>query len=247
MALKDKIFGAEGHWLMGKVMPRQFLDGVGKYLEVFAPERKDEVLEAIDERAEELVEEDKGMATDGPGEGALAICAVTLAAYENLLPLLDGDERRTILFLQHIMGGVLERPYEVMFGTLSERKDALDKIDKACLSMMGVYPEYFKWEFGRPDPSTFEMKVHRCFFHDYFARHDVELLTTIMCAFDVTFMTSIDPAVSGLRADRSTLLSLGDDHCTFTVMETDDPLANYTDKLETRFADGRGSDGSAVA
>ena len=159
MAVGDKLFGAEGHWLMGKVMPRQFLDGVGKYLEHFAPDRKDEVLAAIDERTEELVEEDKEMATDGPGKGALASCAVALASYENLLPLFDGDERRTILFLQHIMGGVLERPYEVMFGTLSERKDALDKIDKACSSMMGVYPEYFIWEFGRPDPSTFEMKV----------------------------------------------------------------------------------------
>ena len=239
MALKDRIFGAEGHWLMGRVMPRQFLDGVGKYLEHFAPDRKEEVLAAIDERAEELVEEDKEMATDGPGKGALAICAVALASYENLLPLFDQNERRTILFLQHVMGGVLERPYEVMFGTLSERKDALDKIDKACSSMMGVYPEYFQWEFGRPDPGTFEMKVHRCFFHDFFARHDAELLTTIMCAFDVTFMTSIDPAVSGLRAERTSLLSLGDDECTFTVMETDDPLAEYFDKLDQRFVGGQ--------
>ena len=87
------------------------------------------------------------------------------------------------------------------------------------------------------------MKVHRCFFRDFFARHDAELLTTIMCAFDVTFMTSIDPAVSGLRAERTSLLSLGDDECRFavTVMETDDPLAEYTGKLEQRFADGEGS------
>ena len=222
---------------MGRVIPRQFLDGVAKYLEHFAPDRKDEVLAAIDQRAEELVAEDQEMATDGPGKGALASCAVALASYEKLLPLFDGNERRTILFLQHVMGGVLERPYEVMFGTLSERKEALDKIDKACASMIGVYPEYFEWEFGRPDPGTFEMKVHRCFFHDFFARHDAELLTTIMCAFDVTFMTSIDPAVSGLRAERTSLISLGDDECTFTVMETDDPLAGYTDKLDQRFVE----------
>jgi hypothetical protein len=247
MALKNRMFEAEGHWLMGRVMPRQFLDGVGKYLEVFAPDRKDEVLEAIDARADELVEEDKEMATDGSGKGALAISAVALAAYEKILPLFDGDERRTILLLQHVMGGVFERPYEVMFGTLSERKDALDKIDKACSSMMGVYPEYFKWEFGRPDPSTFEMKVHRCLFHDFFARHDAELVTTIMCAFDVTFMTAIDPAVSGLRAERTSLLSLGDEECTFTVMETDDPLAGYTDKLDQRFVNGQSADGAALA
>ncbi len=70
--------------------------------------------------------------------------------------------------------------------------------------------------FGRPDPGTFEMKVHRYFFHDFLARHDAELPTTITCAFNVTFMTSIDPAVSGLRAERTSLLSLGGDECTRT-------------------------------
>jgi hypothetical protein len=32
-----------------------------------------------------------------------------------------------------------------MFGTLSQRKEGLDKIEKACSSMKGVYPEYFEW------------------------------------------------------------------------------------------------------
>jgi hypothetical protein len=152
-----------------------------------------------------------------------------------LVPLFDGDERRAILLLQHAMGGVLERPYELMFGTLGERDDALDKLDKAGTKMKAIYPAYFEWEFGRPDPGTFEMMVHRCFFHDFFARRDAEIVTTVMCAFDVSFMQAIDPAVSGLRAERTSLLSLGDDKCAFTVLETDDPLAEYTDKLDQRF------------
>ena len=81
------------------------------------------------------------------------------------------------------------------------------------------------------------MKVGRCLFRDYFARHGVPLVTTVMCAFDVTFMQAIDPAVSGLRAERTSLLSLGDDECRFAVLETDDPLARYTDALEARFVD----------
>jgi hypothetical protein len=60
-----------------------------------------------------------------------------------------------------------------------------------------------------------------------------------MCAFDVTFMQAIDPAVSGLRAERTSLLSLGDDECRFTVLETDDPLAEYRDKLDQRFANAQ--------
>jgi len=50
-------------------------------------------------------------------------------------------------------------------------------------------------------------------------------------------MRAIDPAVSGLRAERTSLLSLGDGQCRFAVAETDDPLAGYTDKIEQRFAD----------
>jgi len=43
------------------------------------------------------------------------------------------------------------------------------------------------------------------------------------------------PAVSGLRAERTSLLSLGDEECRFAVLETDDPLARYSDMLERRF------------
>jgi hypothetical protein len=48
-------------------------------------------------------------------------------------------------------------------------------------------------------------------------------------------MQAIDPAVSGLRAERTSLISLGDDECRFVVLETDDPLAGYTDALNQRF------------
>ena len=49
-----KLMGAEAHWLMGRVMPRQFLEEVGKYLHHVAPKREDELLAAIKARAEEI-------------------------------------------------------------------------------------------------------------------------------------------------------------------------------------------------
>ena len=237
MSLKENILGVEAQWLMGRVMPRQFLDEVGKYLAHVAPGREDELLAAIKARAEDIAEQDKDLAVDRRSEGSLAICAVVLAAYETLLPLFEGDERRTILYLQHAMGPVLRRPYDLMFSTLNEREDPLDKIDQACRKTVGVYPDYFEFDFQRPDPGLFEMKIRRCFFRDFFDRHDARLVTTVMCAFDVNFMKAIDPSVSGLRAERTSLLSLGDDECRFAVLETDDPLAGYTDKLHERFVD----------
>jgi hypothetical protein len=232
-----KVLEAEAHWLMGRVMPRDFLDGIGEYLDVVASDRDDELMDAIRARAEELTDADKDMVVDGPSEGALALCAVVLAAYEELLPLFDGDERRTILYLQHVMGGVLRRPYELTFKTLSERDQALDKIDKACRMTGALYGAGWNIGFERPEPGLFEMKVNRCFFRDFFTRHGVTLVTTVMCAWDVNFMQAIDPAVSGLRAERTSLMSLGDDECRFAVLETDDPLASYTDTLNRRFVD----------
>ena len=47
MTLSDKVLGAESHWLMGRVMPRELLEGIGKYLHHFAPDREDELMAAI--------------------------------------------------------------------------------------------------------------------------------------------------------------------------------------------------------
>jgi L-2-amino-thiazoline-4-carboxylic acid hydrolase len=237
MTAGEKILGAEAHWMMGRVMPRQFLDGIGEYLDLEAPERKDELIKTIQARAEELVDANDDLVVDEPSKGALAISVVALASFEQLRPLFDGDERRTILLLQHVMGTVLKRPYQLMFQTLSKREEPLDKIDKACRKMEPLYGAGWDMTFERPEPQVFEMKVRRCFFRDFFARHDETLLTTVMCAFDVNWMQAIDPAVSGLRAERTSLLSLGDEECRFAVLETDDPLARYTDTLERRFID----------
>lgn len=88
MTAGEKLMGAEAHWLMGRVMPREFLEEVSKYLHHVAPEREDELVAAIKARAEEIAEADKDLAVDGRSEGALAICAVVLASYETSSPCL---------------------------------------------------------------------------------------------------------------------------------------------------------------
>lgn len=87
MAVGDKVLGAEAHWMMGRVMPRQFLDGIGEYLDLEAPERKDELIMAVRARAEELADADGDLVVDEPSKGALAISAVVLAAFEQLISL----------------------------------------------------------------------------------------------------------------------------------------------------------------
>ena len=232
---------ADGQWLMGRIMPRDLLQGIGKYLHRVAPEREDELIKAIKNRAEELIEANEDMVVDRPAEGMLGISAVVLAAFEILRPEFDGDERRTILYLQHVFGTVLRRTFEVAFEWITSRENPLDDYEKAVRKQRPMYGSYFDMPLERLDSGTFEMRVERCFFHDFFARHDAPLVTTVLCAWDANTLGGIDPAVSGLRAERTTLLSLGDDACRFRVLETDDPLASFDDALDRRFIDERES------
>ncbi len=176
---------AEGRWLMGRVIPHQLLERIGRHLTVVAPERFDALVDAIGTRAGELVEEDRDLAVDGPAKGMLAMSAVVLAAYETLRPEFDGETGRTILFLEHVFGEVLQRSIEVVVSALAKGDAPLD-----------------------------------------------------LCAWDANWMKALDPAVTGLRAERTSLPSLGDDACRFRVLGTDDPLAAYEDVLDQGFARG---------
>jgi hypothetical protein len=140
-------------------MAGDFLAGVGKYLHLVAPDRAKELSAAIRARAGELAEADKDMVADQPSEGVLGIGAAVLASFETLLPLFDGDERRTVLYLRHVMGKELTRPYETAFETLSERKNSRDRTDKACRAEEPFYGAGRDIDFERPEPSRFEMNV----------------------------------------------------------------------------------------
>ena len=63
-----------------------------------------------------------------------------------------------------------------------------------------VYGSYFGIEFGRPDPGTFEMRVDRCSFRDFFDRHDARPVTTLLCGWDANWMQALDPAIAAYDA-----------------------------------------------
>ncbi len=226
--VRGKMWELEGRWLMGRVAPREMLEGIGRYLRLETPERKDELLALIRTRAEELEEADQDLPVDGPSEGMLALTTTVLAAYEALLPVFGEDQRRTILFLQHVLGAVARRPFEIAFEALGKREDALGAIEAACRKEAPFYGSYFDIAF------------------DHFARHGNPLLTTVVCAWDANWMRAVDPAVSGLRAERTSLMSLGDDACRFRVVRTGDPLAPYTDELHQRFSGEQATGRQAV-
>ena len=231
-AATDAVMAAEGRWMMGRHGPRELIDGIGAYLARATPDRADELVAAIRKRRAELAEAGRDMIVDGPSAGMLELSATVLAAYETLLPIFADDRRRTLRYLQHVVGSLLRRPLEMGVEALARQDDPLDAVDRACRTFVGIYGEYFDIGFDRPTEDTLEMRVDRCFFRDFFARNQTTPVTTVLCAWDRNWMTALDPAVSGLRSERTTLLSLGDGACRFHVLRTDDPLARHHDALE---------------
>jgi hypothetical protein len=62
--LRDKLLARQGAWFIGRFAPRDLLEGIGRYLRLETPERRDEVLDAIRARAEEIGETDEDLPVD---------------------------------------------------------------------------------------------------------------------------------------------------------------------------------------
>ncbi|MDD7936882.1 L-2-amino-thiazoline-4-carboxylic acid hydrolase [Actinomycetospora lutea] len=225
------LWESEARWTMGRVVPRELLSDIGAYLRREAPEQRAFVLAVIRRRAEEIREQDADLPVDAPSEAMLALSATVLAAHETILEVFDGDRRRTLLFLRRTLGAVLHRPLRVPSGAAGRRTDPLGAIETACRAETDHHGEYVDVRLERPAADAFEMRVERCFFHDFFARRDAREVTTVMCAWDAQWLRALDPAVCGLRAERTSVQALGDDACRFRVVRTDDPGARYTDVL----------------
>ena len=71
--LRDKLLAREGGWFMGRFAPRELLEGVGRYLRLQTPERRDELLDAIRTRAEEIAEADQDLPVDAQSTGMLTL------------------------------------------------------------------------------------------------------------------------------------------------------------------------------
>ena len=100
----------------------------------------------------------------------LVLSAIVLAAYEAVVQV-DGDQRRTIVFLQQVFGAVLERSVELVVKALAHVDDPLDTLDAGCRKTFAMYGSYYDIDFERVSPDTFEIRVGRCFVRDFFARH----------------------------------------------------------------------------
>ncbi len=223
-----------GGWMLGGFSTRRFLAHLEPHLTTVIPGREKQCVRSIRGRAKQIVREDEAdLVVDRGSKGMLRMSAAVLAAYESLAPELGHE--RTILFLQHVFTESIVHTSGPASGLLLRRGgESLDTVERFMRPLTRIYGKAMEFEFERNGDEWFEMRVTKCFFAQFFSRRGLRDVTTVMCAADAFWMDQIDPALMGVRAERTSLLSLGDPVDRFRIVASDDPLSEGSDVLRTR-------------
>ena len=235
MTLADRIAELGGGWMMASFSTPRFLSHLKDHLTTVASGREAELIERIETRAQEIFDADAGaLVVDTGSRGMLVMSAAVLAAFE-ILGEVVGERERTILFLQHVFTESMVHVNSLATRLLLRRgAGGLDGVDAFVRPLTRIYGRTMEFEFERRGDEWLEMRVTRCFFKEFFDRRGERDVTTVMCAADAFWMDEIDPALMGLRSERTSLMSLGDDVDRFRIVTTDDPLATNRDVLKER-------------
>jgi L-2-amino-thiazoline-4-carboxylic acid hydrolase len=235
MSLGDRIAQLAGGWLMAEFSTPRFLKHLREHLTTAAAGREKELVDRVEARAQEIFDADSAaLVVDTGSRGMLAMSAAVLAAFEVLGDVV-ADRDRTILFLQHVFSESMVHSNALATRLLLRRgSNRLDAVESFMRPLTRIYGKAMGFEFERRGDEWFEMSVTRCFFKEFFDRHGERDVTTVMCAADAFWMDEIDPALTGLRSERTSLMSLGDDVDRFRVVATDDPLDTNRDVLRER-------------
>ena len=235
MAISDKIGSIVGRWMMSKFTTPKFFSHLEDHLFTLAEGREKELVKEIKKRAGEIYEEDKeALIVDEGSKGMLVMSAAVLAAYEVLVREI-GDKNKTILFLQHVFTEVNVHTNSLASRLLLRRKGkVLDVVESFMEPLTKAYGSTMTFEFIRDGDDSYDFRVTKCFFKEFFERRGVREVTTIICAADAFWMNEIDPALMGVYVERTSIMSLGDDYDSFRVVTTDDPLIENRDCLDKR-------------
>jgi hypothetical protein len=251
MSLTDTTLGHVGEWMFGKLTPKKYFSHLESHLETVTGSRPraKELVARIKDRFGEIVEEDRDLVIDPASKGMLAMAASVLASYEVLLDEI-GDAPRTIAFIQHIFVESVEHTSSLSTGLLFRAgKDSEKTITSFMGQLTGMYGRAMTFEFEEKvedDGKVFEMRVTNCFFKNFFEQHGLTEVTTVLCAADSFWMDQIDPQLMGVRSNRTTLMSLGDDVDRFRIEQTTDPTAKNHDVLNERGPATRASDRRSI-
>ena len=177
----------------------------------------------LHERHQQLCHENRPRTDSaGPAETNTAVAMALLAAEQVLRERLPDRTQRHRL-LEQALVEPLHEPAR------SATVTALDAADDPFAMMVATTHEREKHSFGArfvfahpvDTDSEFISDVRHCFFHELLTASGAGHLTSILCAFDATWMGAVDPARHGFTVDRTRTIATGGGSCPFRFRRVD--------------------------
>jgi hypothetical protein len=170
--------------------------------------------------ADRIAAENAAFGVDAAGRRWLMLCAVLLAAYRRLSPVV-GNSATAVSLLQTSMTTPFRAGLQAFirdrFGISQDAPhEAFDRIAE-------TFQNRGEQRFGRAftfvpvvtDARHSFANITTCLFNDFFRANAVPELTQVCCAMDLVWADELALPRYGVRFERSTTLAGGDDACRF--------------------------------
>ena len=213
------------HFLFGHRATTLFLRGLKQTLCREKQSHPEELINIIKKAAAAIYTEHHTIVKDAASQGHLEFVSHILAAYNTLLPQLSSSQVTIALLKRSMMQGFnrpsVNLPLRFMLWCCRNNPDRLKTIFSW---MMKQYGATFNWSTPykhQPGQCKFSIEIDRCFYFEFFNRHNLPALTTVLCQLDALWFEVIDPAVHGLYFDRSCYQTqgYGAKTCIFPIVE----------------------------
>ena len=175
---------------------------------------------ALRRERQHLLQADHDLVVDAPARWHRDLTASVLAAHVALCSV--GVPRSESL------GRVEKALVDAVTSQTGYIRRSLDRSRDAFSMLVGIsrkkevdyYGGAFRFERARDDESSYDLRVHTCFFAAYFARHGAPELASAFCEMDRAWTDAIDQQTHGVRFTRPTTLARDGVPCRFLFERT---------------------------
>lgn len=181
----------------------------------------------IDARMQQIMAQNEDLMVDELSGKYLSMTSLVLASFEVLEPYFGDSDKRTEVIKDAMCQILIPRVKQYV-------KDRFDVDPLAPGEAFSKVSENFikrgrqflgdSFDYGEEPRGEGErvFTVSRCFFYNFFKRHNLPELTGVFCALDTIWASEFNEGKYDIEFDRPTVLSKGDDICRFHFVQTDE-------------------------
>jgi len=168
----------------------------------------------------QVLEENKGWATDKPTELNLIFTSMVLAAYK-ILKKYGYSNWEDVLHYCLIDRTKKKQQFFMKLYLLFDRKPFKRIVKISKLKQIKHYGnQNFTHHIAKDTKQSYHLHIKKCFYFDFFRSHNALEVMPIFCSMDDIWGDLLSSNKHGVSFTRPQLLSKGDSHCFFKFEQT---------------------------